>query len=139
VTLPRDEIVPTIPGPPLSRGARNNRHVTIDEFRAALDARGGEADVWLVYLAHPYEVLTSASLSLALQGAFWTRGEAYAFAHGRRQRRVWNHLYVFRLTVDTRWAMTEEPRRAEFETEFGRVRELPAVSVTAAQAAAAFG
>lgn len=58
--------------------------MTLDDFRAAIGARGDRTDVWLVYLADPIDVILGGEIALALQQAFWTRGEAYARARPSR-------------------------------------------------------
>jgi hypothetical protein len=44
--------------------------MTVEELCAELEARGGEADVWLVYVEH--RATTAAGVVLDLQAAFWT-------------------------------------------------------------------
>ena len=108
--------------------------MTVDEFCAALEQRGGEADVWLVYVEH--RATTVAGVALDLQAAFWTRGEAYSAAWVRHDDSG-RHLYVFRLPADAVWAGTATARRPEFETVFTRARDLPVVTVVPAEVAAA--
>lgn len=103
--------------------------MTLDDFRAAIVARGNRADVWLVYLADPLDVILGSDIALTLQRAFWTRGEAYALAHGRHEERRWQHYCVYRLSVDRSWTATETLRDAEFETAFDRLLEIPKVQV----------
>jgi hypothetical protein len=103
--------------------------MTLEEFQDELRDRGGEATVWLVYLADVMMELEAGRPSLVLQQAFFTRGGAYAFAERVTRQRRWQHHYVFRLAVDTEWATGEEPREAAYETAFGRLRQLPAVHV----------
>ena len=112
--------------------------MTLVEFRQALESRAGEADVWLVYLADPYEDVQRGPVTLLLQRACFTRGEAYAFAPSGRQQGMWRHYYVFRLHADGEWAHSEAPRPAEYETSFGRPREMPDVVIAAANVAAVF-
>ena len=102
----------------------------IEAFRAELSARGGECSVWLVYVADLFEELQGARTVLDLQGGFFTRGAAYSLAEGRREARRWQHYYVFRVQADPAWVASGLPRRAVFETTFGRPRELPDISVT---------
>jgi hypothetical protein len=104
--------------------------MTIEEFRDELRDRGGEATVWLVYLADVMMELEAGRPSLALQRAFLTRGGAYALAERLRRQRQWQNYYVFRVTADTAWADSDAAREAEYETAFGRPRHLPAVTVT---------
>ena len=109
----------------------------IHELQAELRDRGGEATVWLVYLADVMMELEAGRPSLALQRAFFTRGGAYAFAERLRKQRQWQHHYVFRVTTDSVWAESDESREADYETAFGRLRQLPAVHVTVKQVAGA--
>ena len=111
--------------------------MTIEEFQDELRDRGGEATVWLVYLADVMMELEAGRPSLALQRAFFTRGGAYAFAERLRKQRQWQHYYVFRVVADSAWAEDDESREADYETAFGRVRQLPAVHVTVKQVAGA--
>ena len=111
--------------------------MTIEEFSNELHDRGGEATVWLVYLADVMMELEAGRPSLALQRAFFTRGGAYAFAERLRKQRQWQHYYVFRVVADSAWAKGDESREADYETAFGRLRQLPAVHVTAKQVAGA--
>jgi hypothetical protein len=100
------------------------------ELRAQLRARGGAAELWLVYMSDPFEEVQGGRMILCLQSAFWTRGEAYSFAEGRRQTQRWQQLYVFQLTASAVWAEGTAAGAAKFEMAFGRTRPLPAVSVT---------
>jgi hypothetical protein len=109
--------------------------VTVDEFRRELHTRGGQADVWLVYLADRFAELEGERAALLLVRAFLTRGEAYSFTEGVRGQRPWQHYYIFRLMADVMWAAGDVTRPAEYETAFGRARDLPAVEVTPAQLA----
>jgi hypothetical protein len=110
--------------------------MTIGEFRDELRDRGGEATVWLVYLADVMMELEAGRPSLALRRAFFTRGGAYAFAERMRRQRQWQHYYVFTVAAAAGWD-DEEERVAEYETAFGRPRRLPVVRVTLTQVAAA--
>jgi hypothetical protein len=103
--------------------------MTLDDFRAAIVARDNRADVWLVYLADPLDVILGSDIAIALQQAFWTRGEAYALAHGGHEERRWQHYCVYRLSADLSWTETETFRDAEFESAFGRLLEIPKVRV----------
>jgi hypothetical protein len=105
--------------------------MTSADFIGALTARGGAADIWLVYQADAYSLLVGDDTTLTLQHAFWTRGEAYACAHAAHRERQWQHYYVFRVLADTTWASSGDPRVAIFETAFERVRPLPAIEVRA--------
>ena len=107
------------------------------EFIDALNARRGEADVWLVYQADAYSLLLGDDTTLTLHRAFWTRGEAYSCAHTAHRDRQWQHYSVFRVLADHAWAATEEPRLAEFEAAFERIRILPVVEIVAAALAEA--
>jgi hypothetical protein len=109
--------------------------ITLDEFRRELETRGGEADVWLVHLADRFAEGEGGGAALVLVQAFLTRGAAYSFAEGLRRRRPWQHYYVFHLVADSAWAAGDSPRVAEYETAFGRSRDLPGVAVTPARVA----
>jgi hypothetical protein len=109
--------------------------ITLDEFRRELQARGGEADVWLVYLADRFADGEGGRVALVLVQAFLTRGEAYSFAEGLRLQRPWQHYYAFHVLADVAWAAGESPRSANYEMAFGRERDLPAVEVTPARLA----
>ena len=109
--------------------------VTLEEFRQALESRGGEADVWLVYQADPYQEVQGGPVNLLLQRACWTRGEAYAFSQSGRQQGMWRHYYVYRVSADVDWASTEVLRSAEYETSFGRPREMPHLHILAVSVA----
>ena len=104
--------------------------MTLEAFQDELRDRGGEATVWLVYLADVMMELEAGRPSLVLQQAFFTRSGAYAFAERVQQQRGWQHYYVFRLVADLVWMAGEERREVEYETAFGRIRPLPAVHVT---------
>jgi hypothetical protein len=112
--------------------------VSVVEFRAQLHARGGAAEVWLVYQADPFEEVQGGRIVLVLQRACWTRGEAYAFAEASRNEKRWRQLYVFRLAASAAWAESTMPALAAFETEFGRSRLLPVVRVSPTEVARAF-
>ena len=96
--------------------------ISLEELRVALEARGGQADVWLVYAEDAYESIVETEAVLKLQRAFWTQGEAYAFAHGAHEKRRWQHFYIFRLRAEVTWLEIKGPRLAQFETAFGRSR-----------------
>jgi hypothetical protein len=113
--------------------------MTLVELRAQLHARGGAAEIWLVYLADPFEEVQGGRIVLALQRAFWTRGEAYAFGEASRQARRWQQFYIFTLTATEAWSEGTARWTAKFETEFGRPRPLPVVSVRPTELASAFG
>ena len=104
--------------------------MTLEAFQDELRDRGGEATVWLVYLADVMMELEAGRPSLVLQQAFFTRGGAYAFAERVTRQRRWQHHYVFRVVVDSAWLTGDEPREAEYETAFGRIRQLPTVHLT---------
>ena len=108
--------------------------MTVEEFRAELEERGGEADVWLVYVELP--ATRVPGLVLDLQAAFWTRGEAYSSAWVRHDDSA-RQFYVFRLLADAVWSGTSTARRPDFETVFTRARDLPVVTVLPAEVAAA--
>ena len=112
--------------------------MTLVEFRAQLHARGGAAEIWLAYLADPFEEVQGGRIVLALQRAFWTRADAHAFAEASRQAKRWQQIYVFKLTASEAWAESTAPCAPRFETEFGRPRPLPAVGVSPTEVAAAF-
>ncbi len=103
--------------------------MTLDQLRAAFEVRGGEADVWLVYMEDAHESIVEAAPVLKLERAFWTQGEAYAFAHGAHEERRWQQFYIFRLRGELTWLETNRPRLAQFETAFGRARSLGLVEV----------
>jgi hypothetical protein len=107
----------------------------LEAFTREVQARGGECAVWLVYLADRFADLTEGRTDLVLQQAFFTRGHAYAFAEWRRNARMWQHYYVFRVDADLAWAVEGTVREGAFEMAFGRERELPAVGVTPAELA----
>ena len=107
------------------------------ELAAQLRVRGGAAEIWLVYLADPFEEVQGGRIVLLLQRGFWTRGDAYAFAEASRNEKRWQQLYVFRLTATAAWAEGTGACAAVFETEFGRPRPLPAVRVSPTELAAA--
>jgi hypothetical protein len=111
----------------------------VSAFRAQLHARGGAAEIWLAYLADPFEEVQGRRIVLVLQRAFWTRGDAYAFAEASRKAKRWQQIYIFKLTATQAWAESTTACAARFETEFGRRRPLPAVGVTPTELAAAFG
>ena len=67
--------------------------MTLEEFQDELRDRGGEATVWLVYLADVMMELEAGRPSLVLQHACFTRGGAYAFAERLHQQRPNNHLH----------------------------------------------
>ena len=109
----------------------------IGAFREELQARGGESAMWLVYMADRFGDWQDGRPMLVLQQAFFTRGHAYAFAEARRKARMWQHYYVFRLVANLGWVESGSRRAAEYETAFGRDRELPVVGVTPTGLAAA--
>jgi hypothetical protein len=133
-----------VPVPEVSHGKSPGRvprcplpAVTLEDFRNKLGAHEGQAELWLVYGADVLSELEAGRVSLVLLEAFFTRGEAYALAERLRQHRQWQHYYVFHVTADIAWALTNAPRAADYETAFGRARRLPPVSVTPAELAAA--
>jgi hypothetical protein len=109
--------------------------MTVDELRGALQARGGEAEVWVVLEEDGLETTLGKGFRLAPQAAFWTRGEAYSYAFARNARTVWRHYYVYCLHADALWAWSESPRDLRFETVFHRAKEQPQVSLTPAELA----
>jgi hypothetical protein len=109
--------------------------MTLERFRDYLRAQGGAASLWLVYQADAFAELRDSPTVLVLQQALPTRGHAYAFAEGRRNARMWQHYYVFRVDADLAWTVEGSVREAAFEMAFGRERELPTVSVTPAELA----
>jgi hypothetical protein len=100
------------------------------QFELELRSRGGAADVWLVYVEDSRESIVGGAPALKLQRSFWTRGAAYAFAHAAHEERRWRHYHVFRVSVDVDWLQSGEHSPAEFETAFGRARELGIIDVT---------
>lgn len=110
--------------------------MVLDAFRTQLRERGGAADIWLVYLADPFEEVQGGRIVLTLQRAFWTRGEAYAFAEGSRQEKRWQQFYVFRIAATSWWAEGSDGIPTAFEMQFGRTRLLPFVSVRPTEVAA---
>ena len=95
-----------------------------------LRSRGGAADLWLVYVEDSYESIVRGVPTLKLRRAFWTRGGAYAFAHAAHEESRWRHYHVFRVSADVDWLRSSEPSPAEFETTFGRARELGMMDIT---------
>lgn len=91
--------------------------------------------MWLVYLADRFAQVEGGWPGLVLQRAFFTRGQAYAFAEGSRHARMWQHYYVFRVEADVAWIATDFLRLCEFESAFGRPRQFVPVSVTPTQLA----
>ena len=108
-----------------------------EDFAAAVRDRGCDVDVWLVYAEDRRESILGSGFQLHLRGAFWKRGEAYAFAARSHVESQWQHCYVFRLRADALWAAGTAPRRVEFETVFNDGRDLPVVAVTPAEVAGA--
>ena len=47
----------------------------VRQFELELRARGGEADVWLVYSEDSYESIVRGAPATTLQRGFWTRGD----------------------------------------------------------------
>ena len=109
----------------------------LDTLIQEIAARGGECVVWLVYLTDRNVELEGGPPALVLQSAFFTRGEAYACAEAARKARMWQHFYVFGLQADVAWVTAGFTRTGEFEMAFGRTRDLPNVSVTPTDVAAA--
>ena len=107
----------------------------LEAFTREVHARGDACTVWLVYLADRFAPVEGGWPALVLQQAFFTRGEAYAFAEGSRRARMWQHYYVFRVELEVAWIATESPRLCEFESAFGRPRQFASVSVTPTQLA----
>lgn len=103
------------------------------QFELELRTRGGEADVWLVYAEESRESIVGGAPALKLQRSFWTRGEAYAFAHAAHEARRWRHYHVFRVSVDVDWLPSGDPRAAQYETTFGRARKLIHMDVLATE------
>lgn len=108
------------------------------QFGAQVRARGGGAEVWLVYLADPLDEMRGGRIVLGLQRAFWTRADAHAFAEASRAEKRWQQLYVFSLLASEQWSEGTAACAARFDTAFGRVRPLPGISVTPTDVAAAF-
>jgi hypothetical protein len=108
--------------------------VTVDEFRQAVEARGGHAEVWVVCIEDAHETRIGGGFALVPHAAFWTRGDAYSAAHARHAAVTWHHAYVFRLIVDSRWAAGTEARDLEFETVFTAASGEPRASLTPAAA-----
>jgi hypothetical protein len=104
--------------------------VDLRQFEVELRSRGGVADVWLVYVEDSYESVVRGVPTLKLRRAFWTRGGAYAFAYAAHEESRWRHYHVFRVSADVAWLQSGEPSAAEFETTFGRERELGMTAVT---------
>ena len=108
----------------------------LQQFDAELRARGGEADVWVVYVEDAAESVIRGAPALKPQRGFWTRGEAYAFAYAAHEHRRWQHYHVFRVTADIEWLQTGDARTGEFDATFGRPRELTNVFVAPTEVAA---
>jgi hypothetical protein len=104
--------------------------VDLRQFELELRSRGGAADLWLVYVEDSYESVVRGVPTLKLRRAFWTRGGAYAFAYAAHEESRWRHYHVFRLSADIHWLQGGEPGTAEFETTFGRARELGIIDGT---------
>ena len=102
----------------------------LQRFEAELRSRGGAGDVWLVYVEDSYESIVRGVPTLKLRCGFWTRGGAYAFAHAAHEESRWRHYHVFRVSADVDWLRSSAPRAAEFETTFGRERELGMMEIT---------
>jgi hypothetical protein len=113
--------------------------MTQQELREALTARGGGADVWVVCVEDANETRLTGRPVLVPKAAFWTRGEAYSFAHARHAAVAWHHAYVFRAPVDAAWAAGDAPRELTFETVFTAATGEPRASVTPRVLAALFG
>ncbi|HEV3485959.1 MAG TPA: hypothetical protein VG106_11165 [Vicinamibacterales bacterium] len=74
--------------------------MTIDDLRSALAARGGHANIWLVYVDDIYETsFNGAGTPSPPHAAFWTRGEAYSCAYRVHVESPRHHCSVFRLTA----------------------------------------
>src|SRR5688572_27430146 len=113
--------------------------MTIEAFRSELAARGGEADIWVVYLEDAFRTMMGDGFQLAPHAAFWTRGAAYARSYERNQSNRWRHCYVFRLHADSAWADGDEPRALAFETVFTKANDLRHLAVTPAEVAGMMG
>ena len=107
-------------------------------FRTALDMRGGGADIWLVFLTDPLADAQRAPMSLVVQRAFWSRGEAYAYAQRRHGERPWQHFSVYRLFAGTD-AVDVVAWTAAFEMSFERAGAPMSVSVSPTEIAHALG
>ena len=104
--------------------------MTLEGFHRTLEERGGEADIFVVYLEDAYETTIGEGFRLTPQKAFWTRGAAYAYSYKRNALALWHHLYVFRLHADAAWAAGTTLRALEFETVFTRANDLRRITVT---------
>lgn len=107
-------------------------------FVREVEARGAECPVWLVYLADRFAEPEGRHPELVLQQAFSPAARPTRSPNASRVAPMWRHFYVFRVEVDLAWAATDRPRSAEFETAFGRVRDLADVRVTPTEVAHAF-
>jgi hypothetical protein len=68
--------------------------MSLASLRQELHSRGGEAPIWLVFLDDAVAQVQGESGSLLLHRAFWTRGEAYAYAQRLHRERAWQHFSV---------------------------------------------
>ena len=78
-------------------------------------------------------------MRLVPRAAFWTRGEAYSFAHARHAAVAWHHAHVFRGWVDAAWVVTDVPRALTFETAFIAATDAPHATLSPRALAALFG
>jgi hypothetical protein len=113
--------------------------MTLEEFRAALDARGGDAEVWVVCIEDANDTRLTGRPVLVPKAAFWTRGEAYSFAHARHAAVAWHHAHVFRVWADAAWAATDAPRALTFETVFTAATDQPHATLSPRALAALVG
>jgi hypothetical protein len=113
--------------------------MTLEQFRSALGVRGGEAEVWVVCIEDANETRLAGRAVLVPRAAFWTRGEAYSFAHARHAAVAWHHAHVFRAWVDAAWAATDAPRALTFETVFTAATGEPHATLSPRALAALFG
>lgn len=114
--------------------------MTQQELREALSVRGGEAEVWVVCVEDANDTRLAGGAVLVPRAAFWTRGEAYSFAHARHAAVAWHHAHVFRAWVNAAWAAGtgDEPRELTFETVFTAATGAPRATVTPGVLAALF-
>ena len=109
----------------------------LGSFRDELGARDGEAAVWLVYREDAI-TLQGERGPLVLQRAFWTRGQAYAYAERLHRERPWQHLHAFRVTARAD-AVDVATWDAAFEMAFDRPGAPNAVRVSPTAVAHALG
>jgi hypothetical protein len=112
--------------------------MSLASLRQELQSRGGEAPMWLVFLDDAVAQVQGEWGSLLLQRAFWTRGEAYAYAQRLHRERAWQHFSVFKVIASAD-AIDSANWNAEFEMAFERETTSRVVSVSPTAVAQALG